>query len=102
MFNNKANVEMIPMIIYIFILVIILFTIAFVVAPITSFIDDLAVIMDPAGSIYSDIPAKFDQSVSIWYFLLVIMIVIKLAHFGLLAIKKQKTEGTFANESDFR
>lgn len=102
MFNEKANVEMIPMLFYIFILVLVLFTIAFVVAPITTIIDPLAATMDTSGSLYTDIPAKFDQSVTIWYFLLVIMVVVKLAHFGLLAIKKQRAEGAIVNESDFR
>jgi hypothetical protein len=99
--DTRANTEMIPMVVYIFILTLVLFTLAFVISPSLSIIHSMSAVLDTSGSIYYDVESRFDLAVKAWFFLLPMMVAVKLLHLGLLAIKKQRYTGG-SNESDFQ
>lgn len=98
-FDNSGNVEMIPMVLTIFITAVLAYILSFIAYPIFSIVGHLTPIMDTGGSIYTDVGAKFDSAVSAFSFLLIFVVVKPIIHLGLLAIKKQRSEGSF--ESDF-
>ena len=101
MFNNKAQTELIPMVLNLFIVTAFLFTLALVIPPSFTIIDELDNAADQSGSIYYDVPAQFNKAANIWYFMLVLIVVTILIHMGLIAIKKQRYTGERINESDF-
>lgn len=101
MFNDKAQTELIPMILNLFIVTAFIFTLVFVIPPSFQIVSNLNAAADPAGSIYVDIPAKFDLGVKMWYFVLVLIISTLLIHMGLIALKRQRYTGERTDESDF-
>jgi len=101
MFNDKAQTELIPMTLYLFVVTAFVFTLAFVIPPAFKIVEQLDDAADPTGSIYYDVPAKFDLGVKMWYFILVLIVSTILIHMGLIAIKKQRYTGEYQNESDF-
>ena len=97
--NNSGNVEMIPMVVSMFVTTVIVYILSFIAYPILSVIGQLTPIMDVSGSLYTDVGAKFDFAVKAFSFLLIFIVVKPIIHLGLLAIKKQRSEGSY--ESDF-
>jgi len=102
MFNDKAQTELIPMTLYLFVVTAFVFTLAFVIPPAFKIVEQLNDAADPAGSIYYDVTTNFDLGVKMWYFILVLIVSTILIHMGLIAIKKQRYTGEYQNESDFR
>ncbi|MDF1533674.1 MAG: hypothetical protein P1P69_04125 [Methanosarcinaceae archaeon] len=100
MFNDNAQTELIPMTLYLFILTAFVFTIAFVIPPAFQIIEQMSHAADPTGSVYYDVTTNFNLSVKMWYFVLVMIVVTKIIHMGLLALKKQRYTGV-QHESDF-
>lgn len=101
MFDDKAQTELIPMTLYLFVVTAFVFTLAFVIPPAFKIVEQLDDAADPAGSLYYDVPAKFDLGVKMWYFILVLIVCTIIIHMGLIAIKKQRYTGERINESDF-
>lgn len=101
MFNDKAQTELIPMTLNLFIVTAFVFTLAFVIPPAFTIIEGLDNAADHSGSLYYDVPAKFNAAANMWYFLLVLIVSTILIHMGLIAIKKQRYTGEQFNESDF-
>lgn len=101
MFNNKAQTELIPMIMYLFIVTAFVFTLVFVIPPAFKIVEELDAAADSSGSIYYDVPAKFDVGVKAWYFILVLIVGKILIHMGLIAHRKQRRTGERFDESDF-
>lgn len=101
MFDDKAQTELIPMTLNLFIVTAFLFTLVFVVPPAFKIVEQLDNAADHSGSIYYDVPAKFDVGVKMWYFILVLIVSTIIIHMGLIAIKKQRYTGERINESDF-
>lgn len=101
MFNDKAQTELIPMTLNLFIVTAFLFTLIFVIPPAFKIVEGLDNAADHSGSIYYDVPAKFNTAVNMWYFSLVLIVSTILIHMGLIAIKKQRYTAERQNESDF-
>ena len=101
MFNDKAQTELIPMTLYLFIVTSFVFTLAFVIPPAFKVVEQLDEAADHSGSIYYDVPAKFDLGVKAWYFILILIVSTILIHMGLIAIKKQRYTGEREYESEF-
>lgn len=97
--NNYGNTQMIPMVITIFVTTVTVYILSFIAFPIFSVVGQLTPLMDVSGSLYTDVGAKFNLSVKAFCFLLIFIIVKPIIHLGLLAIKKQRAEGSY--ESDF-
>ena len=97
--ESSASTQLIPMVLSIFITTIIMYVLSFVVSPIFQIVYQLTPIMDVSGSLYTDVGGKFDTAVKAWSFLIILVIVKQLMHFGLIAIKQRRVEGSF--ESDF-
>lgn len=100
MFNDKAQTELVPMVLYLFITTAFVFTLAFVIPPAFQIIDQLDDAADPTGSIYYDVTGNFNLGTMVWFFMLVMIIATRLLHMGLIAIKRQRYTGE-QYESDF-
>jgi len=100
MFNDKAQTELIPMCLYLFIVTAFVFTLAFVIPPAFKIVEQLDEAADHSGSIYYDVPEKFDIGVKAWYFMLILIVSTIIIHMGLIALKKQRYTGE-QYESDF-
>lgn len=100
MFNNKAQTELVPMCLYLFITTAFVFTLAFVIPPAFQIVEQLNDAADHSGSLYYDVTANFNLGSMIWFFMLVMIIATRLLHMGLIAIKRQKYTGE-QYESDF-
>jgi len=101
LFNDRANTEMIPAVVFLFITTAVLYTCAFVFPPSFEIVYALCDILDTGGSLYYDVESTFNLGVTMWYFMLVLMIVVQVVHIGLLAIKRQRYTGEYQNENDF-
>lgn len=99
--DERANVEMIPKVVWLFISTAILFTTAMVFPPSFQIVYGLADTMDTGGSLYYDVAGTFNTAVGMWYFFLVMIIVWNVVHLGLLALKRQRYTGENRNDSDF-
>lgn len=98
--DDKAQVEMVQMAIYIFIMTVLMYAVVMIVPSVFGVVGQLDAAADTTGSLYYDVPAVFDQATDIWYFICIMGIAILMIHFGLMAIKKQRYTGQ-ADESEF-
>lgn len=93
MFNDKAQTELIPMTLNLFIITAFIFTLAFVIPPAFTIIEQLNEAADPTGSVYYDVTTNFNMGVKVWFFMLVMIVATKLLHMGLIAVRKQRYTG---------
>lgn len=96
--DSRGNVEMVSMVLYLFILVISLIFVVYAVSPMFDVIHQLAAVMDTSGSLYVDVDSKFNMATKGFFFLVPLMVAVRVLHLMLLAIKRQRYTG----ESDFR
>jgi len=93
----RANVEMIPMAMYLFVTVVFLYILVLAVAPVTGVIYTLIDLLDPETPFYYDPTPKYDASLKAWHVLLGLTVGIMILRMFILAIKKQRYTG----ESEF-
>lgn len=93
----KGNVEMLPMVMYIFITVTFLYVLVLAVAPVTNIIYDLNNLIRPDMPYYYDIEPNFLSSLKAWHVLLGLSVGIMIIRLFILAIKRQRYTG----ESEF-
>lgn len=104
--NDKGQVDMIPLAIYIFVLIISLYFLIFNISPLLGIIETLTYSIDPDSSLQvSGMSAgtftNFTIAIKAFFFMITLMVVSKLIHLFLLAIKKQRYTGGNTFESDF-
>jgi len=95
--DEKGNVEMLPMVSYIFITVTFLYILVLAVAPVTNIVYDINDMTDPAKPYYYDIEPNFISSLKAWHVLLGLSVGIMIIRLFILAIKRQRYTG----ESEF-
>lgn len=93
----KANVEMIPMAMYLFVTVTFTYVLVLALPPVTGVVYTLIDLLDPNVPFYYDPTPKYDSSIKAWHVAIGIMIGIMILRMFILAIKKQRYTG----ESDF-
>ena len=91
---------MIPMVVYLFILVVSLYFTIFSIAPVLNLIPELAKVMDTSGSIYVNVEGYYNLAVRGFFFMIAMMVGIRIIHLYLIATKKQRFTGG-SSESDF-
>ena len=62
------------------------------IPPTFQIVYQLAEAMDPSGPFYFDVVAMFDVGVSLWYVLLVLIVVVAIARLISLVIKEQRNK----------
>lgn len=95
--DENGNIEMAPMVMYIFITVTFLYILVLAVAPVTDIIFQMNDMLDPTKTYYYDIEPNFLSSLKAWHVLLGLSVGIMIIRLFILAIKRQRYTG----ESEF-
>ena len=96
--NDTANVEMIPKVIYLFIMAVFLYYLIMGVAPTFQVIHELSWLIDTNETFGIDPMPKFDDAVDAWFIYIGLLMGAGIFHLFVLAIKRQR----YTDESDFR
>lgn len=95
--DENGNIEMLPMVSYIFITVTFLYILVLAVAPVTNIVYEINDMQDPTKIYYYDITPNFLSSLKAWHVLLGLSVGIMIIRLFILAIKRQRYTG----ESEF-